>query len=348
MKKRKVLLSIIMVVALLGCGCSKNVTEHSTTSDSEGKKLQIGLSWDTFVLERWIRDRDVFVSTATEYGAEVNVQNANGSLEDQLSQIQYLIDKKVDVIVIVAVDTNSPKLLKLVKEAQDENIKVISYDRLICNAGTDLYISFDNKKVGELMAKAVLSKIPKGGKIAAIFGPLTDHNVVDLEAGVQQVLEANQQKLIYRNYAENWKSEYGQEYTNACIDTNGKVDGIICGNDALASEAYKALAERQLAGQTCLVGQDADIDACQRIVEGKQYMTVYKDITDLAKQAAQYAVKLGKGQPIDTKDTINDGSHKIPYCKMDPVAVTKENMDQVIVDSQFHFRDVVYLHADGP
>ncbi|MFA9466353.1 MAG: sugar ABC transporter substrate-binding protein [Velocimicrobium sp.] len=346
MRKKQRFVFILLLVSLLFSGCKSEAISHKQASDLGEDKIQIGLSWDTFVLERWIRDRDVFVSTATELGAEVNVQSANGSLEEQLSQIQYLIDKKVDVIVIVAVDTNSEKLVKLVNKAQGEGIKVISYDRLICGAGVDLYLSFDNKQVGRLMAQAVVNEIPNGGKIAAILGPLTDHNVVEIEAGIQEVLKERNQKLIYRNYAKNWQAEYAQEYTNECLDVNGSVDGLICGNDGLAAGAYKALAERQMAGQVCLVGQDADIDACQRIVEGKQYMTVYKSIMDLAKQAASYAVELGEGKPIESVETINDGSYDIPYIILEPVAVTRENIDKVIVDSQFHFHDEVYLHAN--
>ncbi|MDK2808904.1 MAG: D-xylose transport system substrate-binding protein [Clostridiales bacterium] len=336
----------MLLITFTLAGCKGNNQIHSTTKESEVNKVQIGLSWDTFVLERWIRDRDVFVSTATELGAEVNVQNANGDFEEQLAQIEYLINKKMDVIVIVAVDTNSDRLVKLIKKAQDQGIKIISYDRLICNAGTDLYLSFDNKQVGRLMAQAVVDQIPEGGRIAAIFGPLTDHNVVEIESGVQEVLKENNQKLVYRNYAKNWQAEYAQEYMNECIVANGGVDGVICGNDGLAAGAYRALAERRLAAKVCLVGQDADIDACQRIVEGNQYMTVYKAIMDLAKQAAGYAVSLAKNEKLEALDSINDGSYYIPYYKLEPVAVTKENMDSVIIDSQFHFKDEVYLHVE--
>ncbi|HEX3078626.1 MAG TPA: substrate-binding domain-containing protein, partial [Lachnospiraceae bacterium] len=340
------ILVLLLLVALFCASCSRESTRQEVVGNTEERKLQIGLSWDTFVLERWIRDRDVFVSTATQMNAEVNVQSANGSLEEQLSQIQYLIDKKMDVIVIVAVDTNSKKLAKLIDKAQEEGIKVISYDRLISNANADLYISFDNREVGRLMAQAVIDQIPRGGKIAAIFGPLTDNNVVELEAGVKEVLDANDQELVYRNYVENWQADYAQEYTNDCLDENGTIDGLICGNDGLAAAAYQVLAERQLAGQVCLVGQDADIDACQRVVEGSQYMTVYKAIADLAKQAAFYAVALGEGKKISTTDTINDGTYEVPYFKLDPVAVTKHNMDEVVIDSQFHFYEDVYLHVN--
>ena len=340
---RKVL-AVMGVVALLLSGCEQEQILQESSHRGEEEKLQIGLSWDTFVLERWLRDRDVFLSTATELGAEVNVQNANGDLEQQLSQIQYLIDKNMDVIVIVAVDCNNQDLVDLVKKAKRKGIKIISYDRLICDADTDLYLSFDNVMVGELVAQAALDQIPEGGKIAAIFGSPTDHNVKEVEEGVNRVLKANNQELVYKKYAVNWEAEYARYYTNECLD-EGPVDAVICGNDGLAAAAYNVLAERQLAGKVCLTGQDADIDACQRIVEGGQYMTVYKAITDLAKQAAQYAVALGSGKEINPGQTMNDGTYEVPFYKLEPVAVTKDNIDEVIIGSQFHFREEVYLHV---
>lgn len=345
--KRKLLFGVaILMVSLLVSGCGKKSASNQDVEDLQEEKIQIGLSWDTFVLERWIKDRDVFVSTATELGAEVNVQNANGDFEKQLSQIKYLMDKKMDVIVVVAVDTDNTRLNKLINKAQDKGIKIISYDRLICNAGTDLYLSFDNKQVGRLMAQAVIDNIPEGGKIAAIFGPLTDHNILEMESGVQEVLKENNQRLIYRNYAKNWQAEYAEDYVNECINMYGEIDGLICGNDGLVAGAYRELSKRRLAGKVCLVGQDADIDACQRIVEGNQYMTVYKSIMDLAKQAAIYAVSLAKGEDLQTSEVMDDGTYLVPYYKFEPVAVTKENMDEVIVDSQFHFENEVYLYVN--
>ena len=123
---------------------------------------------------------------------------------------------------------------------------------------------------------------------------------------------------------------------NECIDTVGKVDAVICGNDGLAAMAFKSLSEHRMADDVCLVGQDADIDACQRIVEGNQYMTVYKSIDQLAKQSAQYAVMLAEDTDLDLTETFNDGTYNVPYLKLEPVAVTRENMDEEIISSRFH------------
>ena len=333
------------ILSLLG-GCTKQENTTQEVWQPQEESIQIGMSFDTFVLERWIKDRDVFVSTATEMGAEVNIQNANGSLEDQLKQIEYLIEKEMDVIGIIAVDTDSEEIRNLIADAKSRDIKIISYDRLMQHADVDLYISFDNQRVGEMMAEAVLDQIPEGGKIAAIYGSPTDSNITEVQKGILKVLSGQDQQLIYEAWADNWKSEYAFEYTNECLDELGSIDALICGNDGLAAMAFKALSERRAADQVCLIGQDADIDACQRIVEGNQYMTVYKPINALAKQAAQYAVALGEGKDIKPNHTIFDGTYEVPFYRLEPVAVTKENMDQEIVDSQFHFREDVYLYAE--
>ncbi|MBO7362332.1 MAG: substrate-binding domain-containing protein, partial [Lachnospiraceae bacterium] len=126
------------------------------------------MSFDSFVIERWQRDRDVFVSTAKELGATVNVQNANGDIEKQKEQIEYFINKGVDVIVIVYIDSES--LREQVEKARNAGIKIIAYDRLITDSKVDLYITFDNYMVGQLMAEAVLRNGLQGGKVLMLGG----------------------------------------------------------------------------------------------------------------------------------------------------------------------------------
>ena len=116
------LLIIILQTGLLtGCGAQK---EEEAKIKDDMEKIQIGICFDSFLIERWERDRDVFVSTARDLGAEVNVQNANGNLEEQISQIEYLIEKKMDVIVIVSIDGDG--LADVVKKAKDAGIIVIA------------------------------------------------------------------------------------------------------------------------------------------------------------------------------------------------------------------------------
>ena len=123
-----------------------------------------------------------------------------------------------------------------------------------------------------------------------------------------------------------------------------RLDGVMCGNDDLAGKAYQALAEHRQAGQVALVGQDAELAACQRIVEGTQTMTVYKPVEEMARQAANCAVALGKEEILEEKETVYNGSYHIPSVLLEPVAVTQENMKQVILDSGFHLEGEVYLN----
>jgi D-xylose transport system substrate-binding protein len=314
--------------------------------------LQIGFSFDSFVIERWIRDRDAFVMTAKDLGAEVNVQVANGDVETQISQIKYFIKKKMDVIVIVAADRDA--LTDVVREAKDAGIKVVSYDRLITNADSDLYISFDNEAVGREMANALINALPEGGDIYMINGPASDNNVDMIRSGFLDLIKDSSLKVVYEKSCYNWSAELAAQYVEEALPQYPDVKGIMCGNDDLASEVFLVLSENRLAGKVCIVGQDADLAACQRIVEGTQTMTVFKQVEDLAKAAAYLAVALGRGEDITdagnnqtyhVADTIDDGTYRVPYYKLDIVPVTKDNIDKVIIDSGFHTREDVYLNV---
>ena len=105
MKKKMIFIIIICMMFLTGCGADGEKTAENNDSGSDSGHIRIGIAFDSFIIERWERDRDIFVSTARDLGAEVNVQNANGSVDKQKEQIGYLIDKKMDVIVIIAVDS---------------------------------------------------------------------------------------------------------------------------------------------------------------------------------------------------------------------------------------------------
>ena len=321
-KKTGIFLIIGIVLALMLTGCGKQSVETETAHTTEEDKLQIGLSFDSFVIERWLRDRDMFVSTAQSLGAEVNVQVAGGEVEEQISQIEYFIQKKMDVIIIIPIDGDA--LYDVVKEAKSKGICVICYDRIIPNVNADLYITIDNEMVGTLMGEALKKACPDGGNIFAIYGSPTDKNVEEVEKG----------------------------FKDALVDSKLDIVGVMCGNDDLASQVVKVLSENRLAGQVAVVAQDAELAACQRIVEGTQTMTVYKPIEQEASTAATLAVMLGNGEDIGSADceypvteTTNDGEYEIPYYRITPVAVTKENMDEVVIDGGFHTREDVYLNV---
>lgn len=349
--KRKV--AALLVICMLGTlsGCASSEKESKLAKDEKEAEVRIGITFDTFVLERWIRDRDVFVSTAEKLGASVDVQNANGDVDKQREQIKRFIEEKMDAIVIVAV--NCYQLSDVVREARNADIKVISYDRLIQNAKTDLYVTVDNEIVGQKMAADIRECLPDGGNVVMICGPKEDSNSLDVANGFERELKDDKWKIIYKSNVQSWTPENGFKAVNEAFDTvsdsDSNIDAVMCGNDGLAGYAFRALSERQMAGKVIVVGQDADLEACQRIVEGTQSMTVFKPIDELAKMAAECAVKLVKGEDIGmigeiaNNKTIENGS-TVMYRGLLPIGVTKENMDSVIIDSGFHVKEEVYLN----
>ncbi len=341
----KLILSILLLISLILSSC-KGMNNEQILNKNDNDKIKIGLSFDSFIIERWQRDRDVFVSTAKELGAEVNVQNANGSLEEQKKQIKYFIDEGMDVIVIIAIDGFN--LSEEVAAAKEKGIKVIAYDRLICNAGVDLYISFDNVRVGELMAEALINAGLPNKKVMMLGGSEDDNNVYLVEEGFRSVMKKNNIKIVDTMHCDGWRAEIAASYVRKNQSTVKSVDAIMCGNDNLASAVVPVLSEMRVAGEINVVGQDADLEACQRIVEGTQLMTVYKPVEKLAQRAAECAIKLANGETLEGQSdyqTMNDGTYVVPYIALEPVAVFERNMNDVIIASGFHLKEDVYLNV---
>jgi len=334
----------VLVFALIS-GCNRTAPAVSQEQSAQQKRITIGFSLDSLVVERWIRDRDVFVSTANSLGADVIFQNAANSETVQLTQVRYLIDRGVDVLVIIP--KNADSFTDVIQRASSRGVKVISYDRLIRNAGVDLYITVDSVAVGRLMAEQIVQKVPSGNYVF-IHGPLEDHNVTLMKAGQRSVF-GNYPGIfsILNYYAENWSYDRAYEQVTRLLDRGIRIDAIVCGNDGLAGGAIRALAVRRLAGKIPVVGQDADIMACQYIVEGSQLATVFKPITALARQAAVFAVALAQGREIEGTERIYDGRVEVPVYWLEPQAVNRANIDSVIIASGFHTKEEVYRLLPG-
>ena len=346
MRRERRLLAALLLMAVLGvlAGCgSQEEKQEEPRQEEEEDRIRIGLSFDTFVLERWQRDRDAFVARASELGAEVNVQNANGDVEEQIAQIEYLIEKDVDVIAVIAVDSRG--LSDVVAKAKRAGIRVIAYDRLLTDAGVDLYISFDNERIGQMMAECIAANTPAGGKVFMMCGSLEDSNVSLVEKGFYSVMDKTDLEIVGTAYADNWLGEMGYAAVSGFLDEGGELDAVMCGNDDIASQVIRALSERRLAGEVCVVGQDADLSGCQRIVEGTQTMTVYKSIETLAMRAAESAVALAEEGSVKTAGTYFDGTYEVPYIGLEPIAVTESNM-QVIIDDGYHLEEDIYLNVE--
>ena len=340
MKKgmRKLICLIFILSLMLIQGCTES-TEQEDKNNDEEDAIQIGFCFDTFLVERWKRDRNAFVQTATDLDAKVYVQNANGSVEKQIEQVQYLITQEVDAILIVPID--SFQLTEAIETARKQGIFVIAYDRMIYDTSVDLYISFDNEEVGRLMAKALAGELDYGEQVLMVCGSEMDSNVSFVENGFEESMGQNHLQIVDKTYLEDWDANLASAYLDSYQNLD-QISAIMCGNDAITGKVVNSLLEKKMMDSVCVVGQDADIEACQRIVEGTQLMTVYKPIEMLAQEAAQYTVSLILGQKEKTEQTINNGLYEVPCVLLQPIAVTRENIDEVIIDSGFHSREDVY------
>ncbi|MCQ2610264.1 MAG: substrate-binding domain-containing protein [Treponema sp.] len=342
--KKIVFLITATVLILLNSGCSrKNGNFGSSDSGEKSQQKLIGLSIDTLAIERWRRDCDVFLNTVKGMGYDVIVQNAKNSVDEQRRQIEYLVNKNVGAIVILP--KNSDAFEEQVKLCHSKNIPVISYDRLIRNCDVDLYLTIDSQKVGERMARGLL-KNNSYGTWYCIYGPEEDFNMAMIHEGLTKTLSQTQVRIGYVAHVEGWNYDLAYNEMNGILNSGKLPNAVVCGNDALANSVIQALEEHNLKQKVFVAGQDADILNCQHIVNGKQTLTVYKPITELAKLAGVCAVELAGGKKVteipSVSSIINNGYMDVPAVMLDPVTVTKNNIDDVIIKSGFHTYEEVY------
>jgi D-xylose transport system substrate-binding protein len=334
MRSRTLALLSLGLIILAGCAKSPG-----------GNRPKIGLSLDTLKEERWQHDRDLFVARAKELGIEVLVQASNSNDALQNNQAENLLTQGVRVLVVVP--HNGKSAATIVESAHKAGVPVIAYDRLINDSDLDLYISFDNVKVGELQASYLVDRKPKGNYVL-IGGAPTDNNAKLFRQGQMNVLkpyiDRGDIKVVGDQWANDWLPvEALKIMENALTRNNNQVDAVVVSNDGTAGGAIQALAEQNLAGKVLVSGQDADLAGCQRIVAGTQSMTVYKPILKLANLAAEVAVKMAKGQPLTEKTTtVNNGKKDVPSILIPPVQVDKTNLDSTVIADGYQKKEEVY------
>ncbi|MFT5594994.1 MAG: D-xylose transport system substrate-binding protein [Oceanicoccus sp.] len=309
---------------------------------ADGEK--IGLLMSDLRLERWQKDRDLFTSAAEAMGAKVYTQSANGDVRTQISQIENMISRGVDVLVIVA--ENGEVLGNVLAEAKAEGIKVLAYDRLIKFADIDLYVSFDNIRVGEMQAEALLGLKPKGNYFL-MGGSPTDNNAKMFRQGqmnvLQPAIDAKKIHIVGDQWAMGWSAEAALNIMENGLTANAnKIDAVVASNDSTAGGAIQALAAQGLSGKVVISGQDADLAAMRRIVAGTQTMTVYKPISKLATTSAEMAVKLARGEKITVNGHVNNGKKDVDAVLLTPISVSKSNLDSTVIADGYHSRDAVY------
>jgi D-xylose transport system substrate-binding protein len=347
MKNTTKLLPLLLLVLLAMSACVKGPDQGQTgRSAKQGGPVRIGISMDTLKEERWQRDKALFEQRCKEVGAECEIQVANGDDAVQTKQCDNFLTKGVDVLIVAP--HNGQIAASIVEAAHKQGVPVISYDRLIRNSDVDLYVAHQVVKIGQMQAQYALDHAPKGNYVL-IGGSQTDNNAILLVDGQMSVLQPavdrGDIKIVTKQYAREWLASEALRITeDALTKNNNDIQVIVASNDGTAGGAISALPP-QLVGKVLVTGQDAALDAVQRVVEGKQTMTIYKPIQPLAFSAVDAAVKLGRGEKVETKDTINNGKKDVPSILHEPQVVDKSNVMDTVIKDGYHKLEDVYRNV---
>lgn len=346
MKKILIIIAALAVVAG-GAYWLTQMTKPQQAAKQNGNQAPviIGLSLGDTVVERWqAKDAPLFIERAKQLNAEVVTKVvSNYDANAQMDQIRNFISQGIKSIVVIAAD--SKKIAPVVAEAHAAGAKIIAYDRMINDADTDLYISFDNVKVGALQAQSVLDKAYKGNFIY-LGGSPSDNNAYMFKEGSMSLLEpkikSGDIKLVVDKFHDNWDPTLAYKTVQEYLATGGKLDAVVSANDGLAYGTIRALQEKGLAGKIPVSGQDADLAACQRIVAGTQTATVYKPIKNLAYKAAEIAVAMARGEKVETNNKVNNGKIDVPSVLLEPILVNRDNMMSTVVKDGFQPFNAIY------
>ncbi|WP_105615047.1 sugar ABC transporter substrate-binding protein [Vallitalea okinawensis] len=356
-KSLAIFLLLTMVFTIAACSSDEETKTETTTKTEDTKKeetkkeepaddeIVIGLSLPTQQEERWVRDKEKMEAAAEEAGVKLLVQVANNDVAQQDAQAKNLIAQGIDVLILAPQDAAAAA--SIVEAASEEGIPVISYDRLITNTDKlDYYLSFDNVRVGELQGAYITDLVSEGNYIIMSGAP-TDNNAKLFKEGamtyLQPLIDEGKVNVIVDQPVDDWKPENALKIIeNALTKANNDVQAILAPNDGTAGGAIQALAAQGLDGQVPITGQDAELAAAQRIVEGTQSMTIFKDTRMLGAEAINIAIALANGEEVKTNGAVSNNSVDVPSVLLTPYVVDKDNIDELLIESGYLKKEDVY------
>lgn len=312
----------------------------------------VGVSWSHFQEERWKIDEASLVAALRQRDARYLSADAQSSSEKQLADLENLVTRGADVLIVVAHDPSA--LGPALASARAAGIPVIAYDRLI-EAPDAFYLSFDNRRVGRIQAEQILAVAPRG-RFALIKGSPQDPNTEFVHAGQLDVLrpaiDAGRVQVVGDQYVDGWLPEVAQRVMEQILTrSGGRVDAVVCSNDGMAGGVAAALAAAGLSGVP-VSGQDGDLAALNRIALGRQTVSVWKDSRALGRAAAEVSLALAGGarpeQIAGATAFTTPGGLRVPALLLEPVPITRANLDRVI-DAGWASRAAVCRGVDpGP
>lgn len=293
------------------------------------KPIKIGVAFATQVAKRFEYDAAYMKEVFDAAGVEMVVQWANYEETKQVTQVENMISQGIDALVLVAVNSNMGGLVEKVKA---EGIPVVCYDNYVKDADLDAYLDRDNFAGGVMQMTMALEAIGGEGKIVVIHGEPTSSVVQGFKNGYDSVL-ANYPKVevVVEQYCNGYSSEIALEIAENAITAYGQeIKAFVCTADPLALGILPALAEGGLAGKAYVTGMDVETPVLQAIIDGNIGMSIWTDIRECAKRAAEIAVALVKGEEFKYDNLIEDGGYKIPKIFVPIYAVTKDNYKEFV------------------
>ncbi|NOY54605.1 MAG: sugar ABC transporter substrate-binding protein [Actinobacteria bacterium] len=364
---------IVAVLAMVAAACSSGssgttatttaattAATTATTTATTAATVEEGSIWvllpDSASSSRWeTDDRRYFKAAFEDAGVKYKIVNAQGDPSQQQQQAEQAIAAGAKVILLVNLDSGSGAAI--IAEARAAGVSMIDYDRLtIEGPGADVYVSFDNVKVGATMAEILEPAIDALGlakpRIVMLNGAPTDNNATLFRQGyyetaVKPRVAAGDWVLVADQAVPNWDNQEALTiFEQILVAANNGVDAVFAANDGLANSVITALKSAGI-GPMPVSGQDATAAGLQNILSGWQTMTVYKPIKAEANAAAGAAIALLKGEPLDgvkgdfTLTTINNGTNDLPFMALTPVGVTKDNIKETVIADGFRTWDEI-------
>ncbi len=296
--------------------------------------MTVGVSWSNFQEERWKTDEAAIREALEAAGAEYVSADAQSSSAKQLSDIESLISQGVDALIILAQDSQA--IGPAIQQAADEGIPVVGYDRLI-EDDRAFYLTFDNVEVGRMQARAVLEAAPEGNYVM-IKGSPTDPNADFLRGGQQEVLQeaidSGAITIVGEAYTDQWLPANAQRNMEQILTAqDNAVDAVVASNDGTAGGAVAALTAQGMDGIP-VSGQDGDHAALNRVAQGTQTVSVWKDARELGREAGEIAVAMAGGTEMSAvegaEQWTSPGGTTLWAKFLDPLPITQDNLSAVV------------------
>ncbi len=327
-------------------------------ADKEGGK--VGVAMPTQSSERWIKDGGNMKEKLEAMGYEVDLQYAEDDVQMQVSQIENMIAADADCLVIAAVDSGA--LTTVEAQAKEAGIPIIAYDRLLMDTdAVSYYASFDNEGVGTAIGEYIktakdLDAAKEAGEsytIEFFMGSPDDNNAVLLHKGVMGVLKPylDDGTLVCKTGRTSfedtcilrWSQETAQQWCENYLTGYYADEDLDIACTAFDGFAYGVKAALQGAGYTAenwplVTGQDAELMACKNILDGTQTSSIFKDTGLLADKCVTMVEAVMKGTEPEINDTTTYDNNVVvvPSYLCTPVAVDKNNLEEVVVDSGYY------------